>query len=213
MKYTCPKCGKIIELSTEALIASEYFTVCPQCLTRLQIVGNYAYVPLADGTLELGAPSAGEAPPASDGGAPPPLPADNRDIPAPAAGGTAVDPLLGEAIKFVSRCNAITPVMLRDYFNIPMERAQALLAQLEQAGVVGPYNGGAPRSILIPHQTELPTVQRPMRSDDTGGATPQQGDPEAHEPNNKTFTFTCSGCLTWFIIISVAIMIFRSCAH
>ena len=53
MKYTCPKCGKHIELSVEALIASEYKTICPQCLTQLEIVGDYAYVPLDDGSLEL----------------------------------------------------------------------------------------------------------------------------------------------------------------
>ena len=53
MKYTCPKCGKHLELSVETLIANEYKTVCPQCLTQLEIVGDYAYVPLDDGSLEL----------------------------------------------------------------------------------------------------------------------------------------------------------------
>ena len=211
MKYTCPKCGKVIELSTEALIASEYFTVCPQCLTRLQIVGNYAYVPLPDGTLELGSPAENEAEREPSVVTPPPLLPDNNDRPASPAGATnAVDPLLGEAIKFVSRCNAVTPVMLRDYFNIPMERAQALITQLEQAGVVGPYNGGAPRSILIPHRTELPVAQRPTY-DDTADRATQQAKSNSTEPNNKTYTFTCSGCLTWFLIITVTIMLFRAC--
>ena len=44
MKYVCPKCGKNIELSVESLIASEYRTVCPQCLSQLEIVGDYAYI-------------------------------------------------------------------------------------------------------------------------------------------------------------------------
>ena len=45
MIFTCPKCGKKIELSVEALIASEYHAVCPQCLTRLEIVGDTAIIP------------------------------------------------------------------------------------------------------------------------------------------------------------------------
>ena len=46
MIFVCPKCGKKIELSVEALIASEYHAVCPQCLTRLQIVGDTAIIPV-----------------------------------------------------------------------------------------------------------------------------------------------------------------------
>lgn len=46
MIFTCPKCGKKIELSVEALIASEYYTVCPQCLSRLKIVGDTAILPV-----------------------------------------------------------------------------------------------------------------------------------------------------------------------
>ena len=45
MIFICPKCGKSIEVSAESLIASDYFIVCPQCLTRLQIVGDSAVVP------------------------------------------------------------------------------------------------------------------------------------------------------------------------
>ena len=125
MKYTCPKCGKIIELSTEALIASEYFTVCPQCLTRLQIVGNDAYVPVSDRDLDLTPPSADntdDAPTPSNEKQPPAFsPATTvRNAPTvpttPADDQTAVDPLLGQAINFVSQCNAITPVMLSSHF-------------------------------------------------------------------------------------------------
>ncbi len=32
MNYTCPKCGKKMDLSTEVLINSDYKVVCPQCL-------------------------------------------------------------------------------------------------------------------------------------------------------------------------------------
>ena len=42
MNYTCPKCGKKMDLSTEVLINSEYKVICPQCLSELHIVGDYA---------------------------------------------------------------------------------------------------------------------------------------------------------------------------
>ena len=45
MNYTCPKCGKKMDLSTEVLINSEYKVICPQCLSELHIVGDYAYIP------------------------------------------------------------------------------------------------------------------------------------------------------------------------
>lgn len=216
MKYTCPKCGKIIELSTEALIASEYFTVCPQCLTRLQIVGNYAYVPVSDRDLDLTPPTHDDP---ADTTVPPhekqppvftPEPT-TRNVPVqPVDEQATVDPLLGQAINFVSQCNAITPVMLSSHFNISLERAQTLITQLEQAGVVGPYNGGAPRSILIPHRTDLPG---PFR------VTPVGDDPENQTSNdtkghidNKTYTFTCSGCLTWFIVVTMIIFLLKHCA-
>ena len=51
MIYTCPKCGKKMYLSTEVLINSEYKFICPQCLSELQIVGDYAYIP--DDSLNL----------------------------------------------------------------------------------------------------------------------------------------------------------------
>ena len=34
-----------MDLSTEVLINSEYKVICPQCLSQLQIVGDYAYIP------------------------------------------------------------------------------------------------------------------------------------------------------------------------
>ena len=211
MKYTCPKCGKTIELSTEALIASEYFTVCPQCLTRLQIVGNYAYVPLADGTLELSSgqhPAAQEPSPVKAPPVIPPLPSPEvAEQPPVAAAPGVIDPLMGEAIKFLAECNAITPVMLRDRFSIPMERAQALLAQLEQAGVVGPYQNGAPRAILIPHRNELPGAVRVTQMNDSDN----EQQPAADSTNNRSFSFSCSGCVMWLLIIGMAILLFKHC--
>ena len=42
MNYTCPKCGKKMDLSVEALIDSQYKVTCPECRSELQIVGDYA---------------------------------------------------------------------------------------------------------------------------------------------------------------------------
>ena len=206
MKYTCPKCGKHIELSVEALIAAEYKTVCPQCLTRLEIVGDYAYVPLDDGSLKLRRESDTEQTPAVtdvvesveviDSGA--------HTQPWPSQlGGEGHDPLFDEAVRYLSQCSAITPMMLRDHFNIPIERAQDLIAQLEQAGCIGPYRGGAPRKILIDHREGLPNPysygQRfePGQTQQTGqGQQPQQG---------KMVKINCLGCLFWSFIFALLI--------
>lgn len=51
MIYTCPKCGKKMDLSVELLIDSNYKVVCPQCLSELTIVGDYAYI--AHDSLDL----------------------------------------------------------------------------------------------------------------------------------------------------------------
>lgn len=209
MKYTCPKCGKNIEVSTESLIASEYFIVCPQCLTRLQIVGDYAYVPLKDGSLHLEQP---EPIPAEEVEIlPPPITAEATVTPAqPPQPAAAIDPLVGEAVRFLSQCNSITPMMLRDRLGITLERAQALISQLEQAGIVGPYNGGGPRQILIPHNTGVPNPFQPVPppNEEMPTIVPQP----AGNDDNKTYSFTCSGCLTWFLIAAFVLILLRACS-
>ena len=203
MKYVCPKCGKNIDLSAEALIASEYRTVCPQCLSQLEIVGDYAYIqpegdpllfdrgedqPAAAVTDVVAQDVTAVTPPAL----PPQLPPQ--------------DPLYDAAVHFVSQCNAITPMMLRDYFGIDMERAHTLMAQLERDGVVGPYRNGAPRQILIPHNTDIP-YGIPQRYEPT-----PQGQPMDDPQQNVTVhRFTCGGCLMWILIIAFAVFLFRMC--
>ena len=225
MKYTCPKCGKPIELSPEALEASNHFTVCPQCLTRLQIVGDYAYVPLADGTLQLSPEQPSKAPQTPSEVAQPKTsilgalkrppqsepPADSTPTKAAPPAPATVDPLMGRAIALLSQCNAITPIMLSQHLGITMERAQALMQQLEQAGVVGPYNGGGPRAILIPHRAELPS---PYSSATGGGQqqAPGSGDQRTEPADNKTFTFNCSSCLTMFIVAAFIVFMLKTCA-
>lgn len=173
MNYTCPKCGKKMDLSTEVLINSEYKVICPQCLSELHIVGDYAYIPHDSLNLDTSVepskticcPTCGhEASTAAhfcpncgtsfDSSAPSTTavdtaPEDVTVLPPPLPNS---DPLYNDAIQFLMTCTAITPMMLRDHFQISNERAAELIRQLEAAGAIGPYNNGGPRQILIPHR-------------------------------------------------------------
>ncbi len=231
MIYTCPKCGKKMDLSVEVLINSDYKVVCPQCLCRLHIVGDYAYIP--NETLELDTtvershtincpkcgheassgvhfcPNCGtsfdtpEPTPVTTGSdavtggvQPPPIP------PVPPVQGA--DPLYNEAVRFIQECVSITPMMLRDRFHITDERAAELIRQLEAGGVIGPYNNGGPRQILIPHQSMM---QRNPRTFNPQTGTPlEQGTPQQGMPRRGGMS-----CFTWFIIIAFLIMMMRAC--
>ena len=221
MKYACPKCGKKIEITTEHLIECQYRTVCPQCLTALQIVGDYAYVPLDDGSLDLTpepkeeetvaqetAPQSEALPPVFT---PPAAEKESVVVPPPFKGKPVAvqsrDPLFDQAVEYLHHCNAITPMMLRDRFAIPLERAQQLLLELEQAGFVGPYNGGGPRSILIPHNTNLPGYGQLQQSVGPTGAT----DGQQEQSQGKYYTIGCSGCWIWLLFMLLFFVLMRSC--
>ena len=185
MQYTCPKCGKKMDLSTEVIINSDYKVVCPQCLCQLQIVGDYAYIP--NDTLELDTtiepshticcpkcgheansnahfcPNCGASFDAPHTTAVDIAPEDVSVLPPPLPN---QDPLYNEAVRFLALCTAITPMMLRDRFHITDERAAELIRQLEEGGVIGPYNHGGPRQILIPHRN---MYSMPQMSDNTRG--------------------------------------------
>ena len=188
MIYTCPKCGKKMDLSTEVLISSDYKVICPQCLSQLQIVGDYAYIPHDSLDLDTGVepshtiscpkcgheassnahfcPNCGtsfDAPVTAVDTAPedvtvlpPPLP-DN-------------DPLYQDVLQFLMTCSSITPMMLRDHFHISDERAANLIRLLEEDHVIGPYNNGGPRQILIPHRG---MYSAPVPPQDSRGKEPQ----------------------------------------
>lgn len=188
MIYTCPKCGKKMDLSTEVLISSDYKVICPQCLSQLQIVGDYAYIPHDSLDLDTGVepshtiscpkcgheassnahfcPNCGtsfdapvtavDAAPEDVTVLPPPLP-DN-------------DPLYQDVLQFLMTCSSITPMMLRDHFHISDERAANLIRLLEEDHVIGPYNNGGPRQILIPHRG---MYSAPVPPQDSRGKEPQ----------------------------------------
>lgn len=185
MKYTCPNCGKHMEFSTEQLTESQYKVSCPQCGSALEIVGDYAYMPLEDGSLNL------------------------ADDEAPEEALPKRDPLYDQAVEFVKLCNAITPIMLAARFNLTMEQAQQLMQQLENNGIVGPYNNGAPRKILIPHNTDLPyglpIFNQAGTSEANSDETDSQGDPKF-----KSYTLNCSGpgCLLFILLVTLALTMF-----
>lgn len=220
MIYTCPKCGKKMDLSTEVLINSDYKVVCPQCLCQLHIVGDYAYIPndtlQLDTTVEpsrsINCPKCGHE--ANTGAHFCPNCGTSFDRPTTTAVDIAPeevtvlppplpgqDPLYNEALKFLANCTAITPMMLRDRFHISDERAAELIRQLEQGGAVGPYNNGGPRQILIPHR-RLYESPRPTLQDMSQGNGQQQ----------RRTTRRGGGCLTWVLFFFLISMLMRMCS-
>lgn len=211
MTYTCPKCGKKIDLSTEVLISSDYKVVCPQCLCNLHIIGDYAYIPSdtleLDTTVEpsrtINCPNCGHE--ASTGAhfcpncgasfdspartSPPIVDADVQDVTVLPPPLPDSDPLYQDAVQYLMTCTSITPMMLRDHFNISNERASQLIRQLEAGGVVGPYNNGGPRQILIPHR----------------------GFNEQRDAMTGTPRRSGTGCWIYFIILVLILFIARSC--
>lgn len=189
-------------MTVEHLIECEYRLECPSCHAPLQIVGDYAYIPLDDGSLDLTPKAEPEEVEVIEQDPLTPPPFNVPNVP-----NADIDPLFNEVVAFLRQCNAITPMMLRDRFNIPLERAQQIILQLEQAGIVGPYNGGGPRSILIDHNTSLHhPFAPPQNAYDTQGDTSNQ-----QQNNGKGFTVGCGGCLPWLLITFVFIMLMRSC--
>jgi len=191
MKYTCPNCGKHMEFAVEQLTEAQYKVNCPQCGCALEIVGDYAYMPLEDGSLNL----ADDEP-------------QEKEEEQPSR-----DPLYERAVELIKQCNAITPVMLASFLDIPMERAQQLMQQLEDNGIVGPYNGGAPRQILIPHNTNLPYGLPIFNQESEGNKeeNPSENDnPEYQgDPKIKSYTVNCSvpGCLLFVLLVTLALIL------
>ncbi len=58
------------------------------------------------------------------------------------------DPLFKEAARLIVESNNASTAMLQRHFSIGYNRAGKIMDQLEQAGIVGPINGGKPREIL-----------------------------------------------------------------
>lgn len=195
MSYLCPKCNHPINISEEKLRALGYLTVCPQCLSSLKIIGNYAYIPTE--TVPLDETESAQS---TDN--------DKRH--------EQFHPLHQQAVDFVASCNAISTPMLQARFGITSKEAAELMQDLERNGIVGPYNNGAPRKILIPHNKNLPGFGWFMAKDDTEENTqaPDGIDdsvPESEEkPNGKTYgcTINLTGCMfVIFLIMTIYLII------
>ena len=220
MNYTCPKCGKKMDLSTEVLINSNYKVICPQCLCELQIVGDYAYIPHESLDLDtsvkpshtINCPKCGHEANsnahfcpncgASFDTAPTPpttavdtAPEDVTVLPPPLPDS---DPLYNDAIQFLMTCTAITPMMLRDHFHISNERAAELIRQLEAGGAIGPYNNGGPRQILIPHRS-IYSYTTPQT--DSRGNGPVRPGPQPRRMS----------CLTMVLIFMFFMFLIKAC--
>jgi len=221
MIYTCPKCGKKMDLSTQVLINSDYRVICPQCLCQLQIVGDYAYIPQdsldLDTTIQpshsINCPKCGHE--ASSNAHFCPNCGTSFDTQATATTGASgaiedatvlpppipdSDPLYHEALQFLMSCTAITPMMLRDRFHISDERAAELIRQLEAGGAIGPYNNGGPRQILIPHRH----LYDPPRQQFQGQGDGQDRVPPIGQPRRMS-------CLTIVLLVMLFMFLLKAC--
>ena len=140
--------------------------MCPECQTVLTIDGDYAYVPLPHSDVAPAGPQV-----EGQQETPPPFHPEGTggQLSTPSIAeitGQEHDPLYDEAVDYLRTCNAASAPKLAQYFHISIERAQHLIADLEKNHIVGPYNGGGPREILIPHNTDLPSGQRRTYEDD-----------------------------------------------
>ncbi|KIL73629.1 DNA translocase FtsK [Bacillus badius] len=73
---------------------------------------------------------------------------------APETAAEVEDELYDEAVQLVADMQTASVSMLQRRFRIGYSRAARLIDEMEMRGVVGPYEGSKPRTVLIPKQTE-----------------------------------------------------------
>ncbi|MCJ1907263.1 DNA translocase FtsK [Planococcus ruber] len=64
------------------------------------------------------------------------------------------DEIYDEAVQLVSEMQTASVSMLQRRFRVGYSRAARIIDQMEQRGVVGPYEGSKPRTVLVPKQEE-----------------------------------------------------------
>ncbi|ANU19631.1 cell division protein FtsK [Planococcus plakortidis] len=64
------------------------------------------------------------------------------------------DELYDEAVQLVTEMQTASVSMLQRRFRVGYSRAARIIDQMEQHGVVGPYEGSKPRQVLVPKQEE-----------------------------------------------------------
>ena len=64
------------------------------------------------------------------------------------------DELYDDAVQMITEMQSASVSMLQRRFRIGYTRAARLIDAMEARGIVGPYEGSKPRTVLIPNQTE-----------------------------------------------------------
>lgn len=200
MNIECPKCGFVTKMSDEELAKVNHTITCPRCMSTLKIVDNVAYIPTEKAPLEELKPYQPE---------PPQFKGEeyyhNQQI------AQGLDPLYLAAVDYVKTCDALTLPMLQRYFEIPPERAETLMQQLEDNKVVAPFDGIHPRKILIEHNTNIKSVywqQQRRYSQESQQPDPQQplAPGETGEmPRSRQCSCSLPGC---GVIIFVLLLIY-----
>ena len=203
MKIECPKCGFVTQQSEDELLKLDHTITCPRCMSILKIVDGIAYIPTDKAPLEE-LKRFEPQPPEFKG-------EEYYETQAKLEG---LDPLYSAAISYIKTCNAITLPMLQRYFNIPPERAEQLMQELEDNGVVAPFDGKHPRKILIEHNTGLPSVFSGTQQYDPEAerAAQQQaanGDQE-QQPNTRSCSCSLPGCgvIIFLLILTYLLIMF-----
>ncbi|MBS4207563.1 DNA translocase FtsK [Bacillus sp. FJAT-50079] len=72
----------------------------------------------------------------------------------PEVTGQAEDELFDEAVQLIAEMQTASVSMLQRRFRIGYTRAARLIDEMEARGIVGPYEGSKPRTVLVPKQAE-----------------------------------------------------------
>ena len=64
------------------------------------------------------------------------------------------DAIYDEAVQLVTEMQTASVSMLQRRFRVGYSRAARIVDQMEQRGIVGPYEGSKPRTVLVPKQEE-----------------------------------------------------------
>jgi DNA segregation ATPase FtsK/SpoIIIE, S-DNA-T family len=76
------------------------------------------------------------------------------DIPEEASSGEAEDELYNDAVQLIAEMQTASVSMLQRRFRIGYTRAARLIDEMEVRGVVGPYEGSKPRTVLVGKPSE-----------------------------------------------------------
>lgn len=200
MRIECPKCGHISNQSEEELAKLNHTITCPHCMSTLKIVDGIAYIPNDKAPLEqLKHPE--PEPPQFKG---------DLYYETHSHQTEGLDPLYNAAVAYLRTCNAITLPMLQRYFDIPPKRAEELMQQLENNGVVSPFDGVHPRKILIDHYQGLPSrAPIQVKYNPQEAEFDENGNPNPQRPiKTRSCVMSLPGCLfTLAIIVFVIYLI------